>query len=245
MSKLIRYLSVFLLLTCSFVLGVQSATPQTPNVPVAGAITLDLSGSVVIHDPAGNESKARRGAVLAEGSSIETSTQSTILLRLHDGSEVLLGARSRLLLKSEPQQTGVSQFQLLLGKLRAVVTKRFSGTPSFQLGTPTAIIAVRGTQFNVEVNGHEVTEVDVDEGTVQVSGRNDASNSVLVKPGFSTRVGPDMIPEAPFSTDLVRPDPRQRQQQTENGPNGLDTRQQGASPQSEQNQEGPDKPNLL
>jgi len=76
----------------------------------------------------------------------------------------------------------------------------------FELGTPSAVIAVRGTQFDVEVNLGNVTEVDVVDGLVEVYGRNAAGGSVLLEPGFSTRVGMDSGPEQPEPTNEMRPE---------------------------------------
>jgi hypothetical protein len=128
--------------------------------------------------------------------------------------------------------------------LRAVVTKRYTGTPSFQLGTPTAIVAVRGTRFYVEVNSHEVTEVDVEQGTVQVTSLKDPDDFVLVKPGFSTRVGPDMIPEVPSPTDSIRPDLREQQETDHQGaPDPMESRQPPPPEPSQPNQQDTSGPN--
>src|SRR5207244_12956403 len=97
-------------------------------------------------------------------------------------------------------------FQLLLGRIRALINKRTGGAVPFELGTPSAVIAVRGTQFDVEVNPRNVTEVDVVDGLVEVYGRNAIGRSVLLEPGFSTRVGLDSGPEQPEPTDEMRPE---------------------------------------
>ena len=54
------------------------------------------------------------------------------------------------------------------GKILAQVQKRFGNAPSFRMGTPTAVITVRGTRFEVEVNKKNKTVVDVYEGVVAV-----------------------------------------------------------------------------
>jgi hypothetical protein len=95
---------------------------------------------------------------------------------------------------------------LLLGRIRALINKRTGGAVPFELGTPSAVIAVRGTQFDVEVNPRKVTEVDVVDGLVEVYARNAVGGSVLVEPGFSTRVGPDSGPEQPEPTNEMRPE---------------------------------------
>lgn len=65
---------------------------------------------------------------------------------------------------------------------------------------------VRGTHFDVEVNSRNVTEVDVVDGLVEVYGRTGTRGSVLLEPGFSTRVGMGLDPEQPEPTDEIRPE---------------------------------------
>ena len=114
-------------------------------------------------------------------------------------------SQTRLQLQ-QPSFADPSYFQLLLGRIRALISKRTGGTVPFELGTPSAVIAVRGTQFDVEVNRRNVTEVDVIDGLVEVSGRNPAWGSVLLELGFSARVGLDSGPEQPEPTNEMRPE---------------------------------------
>jgi hypothetical protein len=218
---------------------------EIPIVPSGGAVVLDIGGKVEAHDPNGRTISLQKNGLLSQGAVVETSAGAKILLRLEDGSEVLVGPHSRMLLKQEFLPGGTALFEFLLGKLKAVVTKRYTGTPSFQLGTPSAIVAVRGTRFDVEVNSHDVTEVDVEQGMVQVTGRGHPNNSVFVEPGFSTRVGVDMSPEPPSPTDRMRPDMREQQdgsdpQQEVQGEREDEQGPSQASPQEGQRSEQPD-----
>ena len=127
-----------------------------------------------------------------------------MLLRLEDESEILVRPHTRLLL-TQPGPGGWNYFELLLGRIRTHIMKRTGGAPPFQLGTPSAVIAVRGTRFDVEVNSHKTTEVDVFEGLVEVAGVGIPGASVLVRAGYSTRVGPGGAPETPVPTQEIRP----------------------------------------
>jgi hypothetical protein len=51
-----------------------------------------------------------------------------------------------------------------------------------------------------------VTEVDVFDGLVEVAAPTILGSSVLVSPGFSTRVGMGTAPESPVPTREIRPD---------------------------------------
>jgi FecR protein len=210
MKNISRMLGALIALHIVSVAMGQAHTGEIPVVPSAGAVVLDISGKVEVHDPNGGKISLQRNSLLSEGTLVETNAGAKILFRLNDGSEILIGPHSRMLLKRDSLPGGTTLVEFLLGKLKAVVTKRYTGSPSFLLGTPSAIVAVRGTRFYVEVNSHDVTEVDVEQGLVQVTGRIYPHRSVLLEPGFSTRVGVDMNPEPSSPTDRMRPDMREQ-----------------------------------
>jgi ferric-dicitrate binding protein FerR (iron transport regulator) len=154
--------------------------------------------------PGQTASQPLRGQNLPSDSVIKTN-DGQILLKVSDGSQVLIYPHTEVVLK-EPSFLDPNYLKLLLGRIRAQVSKRTGGSPSFQLGTPSAVITVRGTRFWVEVNPARVTEVDVFEGVVEVSGVHQLARSIVLEPGFSTRVSLDGDPESPVPTDEIRPD---------------------------------------
>src|SRR5215469_1425497 len=178
--------------------------PGPASAAVAGALVVDWKGNVRLSLPDQSPSNPLRGEHLPVGTVLDTGS-GILLLRLNDGSEVLVRPHSRLQLQ-QPSLTDPSYLQLLLGRIRALIDRRTGGTVPFELGTPSAVIAVRGTQFDVEVNRRDVTEVDVIDGLVEVSGRYPGAESVLLEPGFSTRVGLDSGPEQPEPTNEMRPE---------------------------------------
>jgi hypothetical protein len=121
-----------------------------------------------------------------------------------DETEILVQPHTRLIL-TEPAPGSWNSLGILIGRIRAYIRKRTGGAPPFQMGTPSAVIAVRGTRFDVEVNRHGVTEVDVFDGLVEVANPGIQGSSVLVAPGFSTRVGMLTPPEPPVPTYEIRP----------------------------------------
>src|SRR5438132_13493669 len=182
------------------------AQDQQPRMPaaaaIAGATIAAWRGNVRLSLPDQSPTNPSRGEQLPPGTILDTGN-GRLLLRLSDGSEVMLRAHTRLRVQ-EPSLTDPSYFQLLLGRIRALIYKRTGGTVPFELGTPSAVIAVRGTQFEVEVNAHNVTEVDVVDGLVEVSGRTATGGSVLLETGFSTRVEMDYDPELPVPNNEKR-----------------------------------------
>src|SRR6267378_544412 len=181
---------------------------QTSSAPttaaIAGATIAEWKGDIRLSLPGQLPSNPLRGEQLPPGTILDTGS-GRLLLRLSDGSEVIVRAHTRLQVQ-QPSLTDPSYFQLLLGRIRALINKRTGGAVPFELGTPSAVIAVRGTQFDVEVNPRNVTEVDVVDGLVEVYGRNINGGSVLLEPGFSTRVGIDSGPEQPEPTNEMRPE---------------------------------------
>src|ERR1700730_8989729 len=212
----------------------QQPTSAPTTAAIAGATIAEWKGNIRLSLPGQLPSNPLRGEQLPPGTILDTGS-GKLLLRLSDGSEVMVRAHTRLQVQ-QPSLTDPSYFQLLLGRIRALINKRTGGAVPFELGTPSAVIAVRGTQFEVEVNSRNVTEVDVVEGLVEVYGRNAAGGSVLLEPGFSTRVGLDSGPEQPEPTNEMRPEV-ERPERGENEMNGK-AEFQGEFERVEVNQEG-------
>src|SRR5467141_4831390 len=179
-----------------------SSTPATAMI--AGAAIAEWKGNIRLSLPGQLPTNPLRGEQLPPGTILDTGS-GILLLRLSDGSEMIVRAHTRLQVQ-QPSLTDPSYFQLLLGRIRALINKRTGGAVPFELGSPSAVIAVRGTQFDVEVNARNVTEVDVVDGLVEVYGRNATARSVVLEPGFSTRVGMDSGPEQPEPTNEMRPE---------------------------------------
>ncbi len=185
-------LVLLVLALCAFA----AAQPlQEASIPVGSAVVGEVKGSVTVLSPEGASIRFERGQLLDPGTVIQTA-KGTILLNLQDGSQILVRANSRVVLQAPAESAG-QYLQLLLGKIWAKVQKRFSNAPSFRLGTPSAVITVRGTEFVVELTEKGETFVYVTEGIVEVAQRGAEDHSVLLYPGYFTRVRPDQPPDAP------------------------------------------------
>ena len=172
----------------------QTAPPQQTVLPMGSAEISEVKGTVVLHSPEGSLLTAQRGVTLTAESTIETA-KGSILLDLQDGSQVLVKAHSNVVLRAPNVGKGYS-LELFIGNILVKVRQRLGSNPSFRMGTPTAIITVRGTRFSVEVNKRK-TIVEVFEGLVEVAGVAAGTPHVLIKPGFSTGVERDRAPEQP------------------------------------------------
>jgi hypothetical protein len=185
---------VVLLVLCTAA-GQDPKPVQPTSLPVGSATVTEVKGEVVLRGPQGEALAAQRGLVLAAETSIETQ-KGNLLLELQDGSQVLVKPHSRVVLKAPNQDKGF-YFELLIGKVVNKIQKRLGNTPSFRMGTPTAVVTVRGTRFEVEVTKKLRTYVVVYEGVVEVTGLFGNAPPVLVRPGFITNVDRDREPSQP------------------------------------------------
>lgn len=182
----------------------QQTSPIPASVPYAGATISDFKGMVKLQTPAQGPISPTRGLALPPATIVSTE-EGKILLHLQDGSEVLVRPHTRVVL-AKPTGSDWRYLQLIIGRIRTEVQKRLGGAPPFQIGTPSAVISVRGTRFLVEVNRHNVTQVDVQEGLVEIKSAIGLGSPVLVGPGFSGRVGEDSAPEPARPTRELRPE---------------------------------------
>jgi len=190
LAKLLAF-ALFLALSCA---TAQQATSQPLSLPVGSATVADLKGDVSLHSPQGDVLTPQKSLVLIVDSTIETG-KGSILLSLQDGSEILVKSHSRVVLRSPEVGIGL-YLELLLGKVMAKVQKRLGEAPPFRMGTPSAVITVRGTRFEVEVTKKQQTYVQVFEGVVEVRGLTNP-RAVLLRPNFSTQVQLGGDPQPP------------------------------------------------
>ena len=166
------------------------------NLPAGSATIVDLKGEVLITlSGQTTPTTAQKGQALGPNTLIEC-RKGTVLLALADGSQVLVKDRTRVILRVPDEAQG-NFLEQLMGKVVATVKKRVTGDPPFKMGTPTAVITVRGTKFMVEVNKSQRTFVEVFEGLVEVAGLRSGAPSVVLQPGYFTQVNTNLPPDTP------------------------------------------------
>src|SRR5207253_2390830 len=129
------------------------------------------------------------------GDVIKTHKGGRFVLGLADGSQAIISENTTveiLDLSRSPRTI----FNLLRGKTRIKIEK-VGGRPNpYRVNTPTAVIAVRGTLFDVFATEKD-TQVFVHEGEVAVSNLLVPERTVICSPGQRTRVQQAQPPEAP------------------------------------------------
>lgn len=134
-------------------------------------------------------------APLVEGDEIQTGPDGFIEMMLTDGSTIRLGSNSTF--KAAKLGGKTSVYKMLKGRIHAeyACVKKY-GTPCnrrLYLRTPKANIAVRGTQFSLEVQPGGSVKVIVLEGVLELSEPDGAGDGVtiLVRAGETAAVRED------------------------------------------------------
>src|SRR3981081_1525314 len=104
--------------------GIAAAQEQQPSsapatAAIAGATIAEWKGNIRLSLPGQLPSNPLRGEQLPPGTILDTGS-GKLLLRLSDGSEVMVRAHTRLQVQ-QPSLTDPSYFQLLLGRIRALI----------------------------------------------------------------------------------------------------------------------------
>lgn len=151
------------------------ATDQTP-VPLAG------------------------GEVVHLGDRLRTGAGTSVAVKLADASEITLHENSVMLFDhlSAYGDTGMVDTRLRLNRGRSDARVKPATGPGsrFEIQTPSAISAVRGTRYRTSVAERDTTAsgIEVLEGAVLVKG---SARGRLVRAGFGTRVGTGESPSRP------------------------------------------------
>lgn len=138
------------------------------------------------------------------GEAILTDAKSSATMRLPDGSSLRIFPNSHIELRSE---TGKWKefLHVLLGNVRIQI-ERLSGRPNPKaVTTPTAIIAVRGTIFAIEVEQNGDTRVGLEKGLVAVTSPLHPEQEVVVKPGQEVWVRQGQDPTQPHRMQRAMP----------------------------------------
>ncbi len=165
---------------------------------LSSAKILNSSGSVEITRPSGsgmNRVNLRVGDELLNGDVIKTGADGRMIIGLKDGSQAII-SRNTIVEIKDAVNSPRTIFNIIRGKTRIKIEK-LGGKPNpYKVTTPTAVIAVRGTIFDVFVSKNE-TKVFVVEGEVSVAMLAVPDVEVILTPGQFTRVKENEPPQPP------------------------------------------------
>lgn len=169
------------------------------KLPVSAEVLL-ANGDVTATSVQGNDKHTvNKGELLSAGTSLLTGKNSLAKIRFADGSMTNVQSNSNLNIKSSFQYAGIETYviELKLAQGRTDTT----ANPTHQIGnrmqieTPSAVAAVRGTEFRVGADGDLALQETL-EGQVGFSA---AGQEVLLAKGFGSAVEKDKAPLPPIA----------------------------------------------
>jgi hypothetical protein len=143
-----------------------------------------VSGPSVLSNASGVAVGLTPGYILNPGDRIDTRGGGRVVIDLSDGSMVVVQPESVIVLKDYRQAGSLRElFEITIGMVRVKIN-HFAGRPNpYRMNSPTASIAVRGTEFSIQVDQQGRTQVMVYEGAVEVSSLTDPDRRTLVEAG--------------------------------------------------------------
>lgn len=178
---------------------------QAQNLAIARVTS--VTGTALLSMAGAPQFALSRGYVLNPGDAIDTRGGGRVVIDLSDGSLVIVQPDSIVNFKDFQAASSVRElFEITLGRVRVTI-HHLGGRPNpYRMNTPTASIAVRGTEFSVAVDSRGETRVAVYEGAVEVISLADPSQKVLLEPGRGVLVIPGQdfyFFNAPAENDLA------------------------------------------
>ena len=144
-----------------------------------------VSGPALVYSRnSANALSLSAGYQLNPGDQVDTRGGGRVVIDLSDGSMVVVEPQSLIVIKDFRQAESLRElFEILVGRVRVRIN-HFGGRPNpYRMNSPTASLAVRGTEFSIEVGPNGETQVMVYEGAVEVTSLSDPSQTVLVEAG--------------------------------------------------------------
>ncbi len=151
-----------------------------------------VRGHAVLDGNARTNSAIARGMALVPGDRIDTRGGGSVSIELSDGSLVIVQPGTVVVLQDYLNASSLRQLlEITVGRVRVRIN-HFGGRPNpYRVNSPTASIAVRGTEFSVSVGARGDTEVVVFEGVVEVATLANPRHPVLVQPGRGVIIRPN------------------------------------------------------
>lgn len=139
----------------------------------ANATTLSISGDVQVTPKGGSSTRLAEGQRVDKGTALKTGPNSGVTIRFDDGQMLALTSNTSLVIDEyrfnphKPEEGGIIT-SLLRGGIRTVTGLIGKATPqSVQVTTPVATIGIRGTDFQLFIDGRLF--ISVGEGAIGVA----------------------------------------------------------------------------
>jgi hypothetical protein len=180
-----------------------------PGMTTAQTATLDQADGVVEFMPAGGDTwrPASAGERVEAGVRIRTGPFSAARLVFFEGSTIDVEAQAEITIvqmSSRRHDGKVILLRQTRGQTYSRVQRLTGRASRFEIKSPMAAVAVRGTEFAVAVGADGTTSVAVAEGLVEVTAQE---ATVVVLAGQRTTVRPERPPSPPATMLGITPTP--------------------------------------
>ena len=190
-----------LLLMVGVVLSVGTTSLEAQLAPET-ALVQTLSGRVSV-ERAGELWVLMPGQTVKGGQVVVTGPDGYAKMELSDQSTIEVFPNSRLVFRAN-RFNWSDLVDLYLGKIRLHIQRLVNDEETYRVTSPTAVISVRGTILEVEVDAAEDTFVYVETGSVLVRHRLMPGGDVLVESGQSLRINQNVpLTAAKLTTPLA------------------------------------------
>lgn len=185
MKKTRHVTAMFVVLALSIMFGGVAKVSAAENI---GSVVALKGTAVIERDAKAIEAKVKDGIQLKD--TVETKVSSKTKMLFIDDSVLTMGEKAKVVIKEfvySKDKGGKSIFNLIDGKMRSVV-----GKAAFEVHTPTAVAAARGTVFDCEAgdrSGKQFTTCTCYEGVVDISSADPTiSGRVSLRQGMTVTV---------------------------------------------------------
>src|SRR5215813_12385265 len=178
------------IMTWAMLIGL-AAVPQAQTARLDANVTSVSGAARLINLTRGLSRPIMRGDSLTPGDEIETVARGRVILKLTDGSLVSIHPNSRVVIEDFRAAPSVRELiHVVTGYVRVKIYHIGKRPNPYRVNTPVASIAVRGTDFGVNVALTGETRVTVFEGLVEVISQLNPQQKRLLSPGRSVVVRP-------------------------------------------------------
>ncbi len=136
------------------------------------AIVIAVSGEVMLIRKNNEQVRVEVGTQLFSGDRLQTEQQQSVRVQFADKSELQVFSQSEVVMDkiSHHQETGMvdTRVRLTKGRVKTWVEK-LKPKSNYEIKTPAAITAVRGTQFRMSSDDNLISRTEVTEGLVSVA----------------------------------------------------------------------------
>jgi len=183
-------------ITMALLVILTALRPAIANEMPVGEIT-EIKGPVEVVKDDGRQIRAEKGTPLFPGDQVTTGKGGMVCFSFKQGDQFRLGEEAQTSIDelSGPElEDHQPVLQLALGYLWSKIRKLREGLNRTVVHTPTAVLGVRGTEFETVVSLDATSIVTVDDGTVEVETEDEKA---LVDEGKMMEVELDKKPTTP------------------------------------------------